>query len=135
MHTETQTFYEERILAVLVHIQGHLDDALDLETLGAVAHFSPFHFHRLFTAFVGDRDGRFPGNCKAGARLARGFRPNGKEPPDRVALCGKDRPGCLERFSILECVNFKTTSLFFRCYYRHRKCFCNLLGGNSPSRF
>jgi len=54
MHTETQTFYEERILAVLVHIQGHLDDALDLETLGAVAHFSPFHFHRLFTAFVGE---------------------------------------------------------------------------------
>jgi hypothetical protein len=27
MHTETQTFYEERILAVLVHILGHLDDA------------------------------------------------------------------------------------------------------------
>ncbi|MEO8622208.1 MAG: AraC family transcriptional regulator [bacterium] len=39
---------------VLEHIDRHLDQPLDLETLSGVAHFSAFHFHRLFTAWVGE---------------------------------------------------------------------------------
>lgn len=46
--------YTRRILAVLVHIQSHLDDDLDLESLAAVARFSPFHFHRVFRGLVGE---------------------------------------------------------------------------------
>ncbi len=46
--------YHERILAVLVHIQRHLDDDLDLDALAAIAHFSPFHFHRIFSGMVGE---------------------------------------------------------------------------------
>lgn len=42
------------MLAVLVHIQDHLDAELSLEALGKVAHLSPFHFHRIFTAFMGE---------------------------------------------------------------------------------
>ena len=51
-----QTFedYRRRMLAVLVHIQRHLDGELSLEELAAVASFSPFHFHRLFRGLVGE---------------------------------------------------------------------------------
>ena len=42
------------IVAVLVHIQHNLDQALSLEKLASVAHFSPFHFHRLFRGFMGE---------------------------------------------------------------------------------
>ncbi len=44
----------EPLLATLVHIQTHLDGDLSLSTLAAQAGFSPYHFHRLFTAFVGE---------------------------------------------------------------------------------
>jgi AraC family transcriptional regulator len=42
------------MLRVLLHIQSHLDEALPLEELAKVACFSPFHFHRLFRAMVGE---------------------------------------------------------------------------------
>ncbi len=46
--------YKERILAVLLHIQRNLDDELSIEELARVAHFSPFHFHRIFRGLVGE---------------------------------------------------------------------------------
>ena len=42
------------MLRVLVHIQRHLDETLSLEDLAAVAHFSAFHFHRVFRGMVGE---------------------------------------------------------------------------------
>jgi AraC family transcriptional regulator len=54
MSEETQRIYAERMLRVLVHIQTHLDDALNLEELAGVAHFSPYHFHRIFRGMVGE---------------------------------------------------------------------------------
>jgi AraC family transcriptional regulator len=46
--------YKARMLRVLVHIQQHLDDALGLEELAAVACFSPYHFHRVFRGMIGE---------------------------------------------------------------------------------
>jgi AraC family transcriptional regulator len=54
MRSQTHQSYKERILQVLIHIQGHLDEALSLEDLAAVAHFSPYHFHRVFRGMVGE---------------------------------------------------------------------------------
>lgn len=50
----TDRTYTERILAVLVHIQRNLDEELSLGELARVAHFSPFHFHRIFRGLVGE---------------------------------------------------------------------------------
>lgn len=50
----TRTVYHERILKVLVHIQEHLDEDLSVEELASIAHFSPFHFHRIFRGMVGE---------------------------------------------------------------------------------
>ncbi|MGQ0604195.1 MAG: helix-turn-helix domain-containing protein, partial [Anaerolineales bacterium] len=46
--------YEQALLAALVHIQTHLDAELPLEALAERAGFSPYHFHRTFTYFVGE---------------------------------------------------------------------------------
>jgi AraC family transcriptional regulator len=54
MKEATASGYHERILRVLVHIQDHLDDPLDLESLASIACFSPFHFHRIFRAMAGE---------------------------------------------------------------------------------
>jgi AraC family transcriptional regulator len=33
----------------------HLDEPFDLDKLAALTHFSPFHFHRVYTAMMGER--------------------------------------------------------------------------------
>jgi len=51
--------YAGRMQRVTEHIDRHLDQTLDLDTLAAVAHFSPFHFHRLFLAWMGETVGDY----------------------------------------------------------------------------
>lgn len=51
--------YTRRMNRVLEHIDQHLDQALELAELAAIAHFSPFHFHRLFSAWVGETLGDY----------------------------------------------------------------------------
>ncbi len=36
------------------HIDRHLDRQLDLSSIAAIANFSPFHFHRIFTMMTGE---------------------------------------------------------------------------------
>jgi len=54
MRSETVQSYKQRILRVLIHIQNHLDEAMPLDDLAGIAHFSPFHFHRIFRGMVGE---------------------------------------------------------------------------------
>ncbi|MGE0800986.1 MAG: GyrI-like domain-containing protein [Lautropia sp.] len=56
---EARAEFTRRMNRVLDHIDRHLDGSLDLETLAAVAHFSPFHFHRLFAAWMGETLGDY----------------------------------------------------------------------------
>ena len=56
---DSRVEYERRIHRVLEHIDQHLDERLDLASLAAVAHFSPFHFHRLFAAWTGETLGDY----------------------------------------------------------------------------
>jgi AraC family transcriptional regulator len=46
--------YVARINRVIDHIDSHLADALDLAKLAGVAHFSAWHFHRVFQAMTGE---------------------------------------------------------------------------------
>lgn len=54
MENRTRRSYQEGILRSLVQIQHHLDDELPLTELATVAHFSPWHFHRIFRGMVGE---------------------------------------------------------------------------------
>ncbi len=54
MREDTITDYDERMNRVLAYIQQNLDQSLSLETIAAQACFSPFHFHRIFSAYVNE---------------------------------------------------------------------------------
>src|SRR5947209_7922291 len=54
MKPSTEQDYRERIVRVVLHIQRHLDDELDLDRLASVAAFSRFHFHRIFRGMTGE---------------------------------------------------------------------------------
>jgi AraC family transcriptional regulator len=51
--------YRRRMHAVVEYIDRHLHDNLDLAVLAEVAHFSAFHFHRLFQALMGESLGDY----------------------------------------------------------------------------
>jgi AraC family transcriptional regulator len=51
--------FTRRMHRACAHIDSHLDQPLDLESVAAVAHFSAFHFHRLFTAWAGETVGEY----------------------------------------------------------------------------
>jgi len=46
--------YYYRINRVVDYIDAHLDEEHTLENLSEVAHFSPFHFHRIFRVLTGE---------------------------------------------------------------------------------
>jgi AraC family transcriptional regulator len=52
--TGTVNDHRERLNRVLVYIQNNIDQPLSLAPLAAVANFSPFHFHRIFSAYIGE---------------------------------------------------------------------------------
>jgi len=87
----------QRFQRVLDHIDGHTDEAFDLESLSALAAFSPHHFHRQFGALVGLPLGRYV----AFSRMKRAsyllvFHPD--VPVVEIAmLCGYEGPEAFAR--------------------------------------
>ena len=60
MHSKaTIDDYRRRINIVLSYIDKNLDEKLDLETLSAVSHFSPYHFHRIMKAYLNEPLGSY----------------------------------------------------------------------------
>lgn len=51
--------YAQRMNRVIDHIDRHLSEDIDLTHLAGVANFSPFHFHRLFSAWMGETLGSY----------------------------------------------------------------------------
>jgi AraC family transcriptional regulator len=77
--------YALRINRVIDYIESNLDKELLLETLADVACFSPYHFHRIFSAVVGESLGQFIQRLRlerAASRLAN----NPKESITEIAL-------------------------------------------------
>ena len=56
---DSRAEYATRMHRVVEFIDRQLDQSLDLETLAGIAHFSPFHFHRLFSAWMGETLGDY----------------------------------------------------------------------------
>ena len=56
MVTDTQTVaeYSECIEDVMRYIREHINEPIDRETLASIAGFSVPHFHRVFTAHMGE---------------------------------------------------------------------------------
>ncbi len=56
---DSRSEYESRMHRVLAYIDQHLEQPISLDTLAEVAHFSPFHFHRLFSAWMRETFGDY----------------------------------------------------------------------------
>jgi len=56
---DNRSVYAERLHRVLEYIDRNLDRPLDLDTLAGVAHFSAYHFHRVFRAWAGETLGDY----------------------------------------------------------------------------
>jgi len=54
-----RSVYARRVNRAIDHIQANLDGDLSLHALARVAHLSPYHFHRVFKAHVGETLHRF----------------------------------------------------------------------------
>jgi AraC family transcriptional regulator len=62
--TAYRSEYTRRLNRVLDHINAHLAENLTLEELADVANFSPYHFHRLFSAWMGETLGDYLRRCR-----------------------------------------------------------------------
>jgi AraC family transcriptional regulator len=89
--------YQERFAQVLAHIESHSEQCLSVEELSSLAAFSPHHFHRQFSAFLGMsvyRYTQFIRMRRASWRLA--FRP--EMPIGEIALAtGYEGPEAFAR--------------------------------------
>ena len=89
--------YAGRINRVIDHIEANLAGDLTLETLAGVAAFSPFHFHRIFRAMVGETLSAFIRRRRV-EKAASLLLANPARPVTQVALeCGFSTPAAFAR--------------------------------------
>lgn len=71
--TTTTEEYQQCVNVVIEYINNHLGEEIDLELLAEISHFSPYHFHRIMKAFLGEPLGAFIVRMRAetAARLLR----------------------------------------------------------------
>lgn len=55
----TTSDYQQRLNRVVEYIRMHLDEPIDLRTLAEISAFSPYHFHRIVSALLGEPIGEF----------------------------------------------------------------------------
>jgi DNA gyrase inhibitor len=55
----TQEEYQKCVNNVIEYINTHLGEEIDLKSLAKISHFSPFYFHRIMKAFLGEPIGTF----------------------------------------------------------------------------
>lgn len=72
----TKEEYLKRINVIVEYINNHLDENIDLGMLAEMSGFSPWHFHRIVRAFLGEPVGAFiiPGTCRDCSSLVTLFR-------------------------------------------------------------
>lgn len=65
--------YQKQINIIVEYINNHLDQAVDLTRLAEISHLSPYHFHRITRAFMGEPIGAYIVRVRleAAARLIR----------------------------------------------------------------
>lgn len=88
--------YRRRINQVIDYLNDHLDRSVSLEELASVAFFSPFHFHRLFVAMMGETVNAFT-NRMRNEKAARLLRFSERSVADISAECGFSSPATLSR--------------------------------------
>ncbi len=89
MATDTPSDYYERINRVTRYIREHLDEPLNRDELAARAGFSVSHFHRIFTAYVGENIAAYVRRARM-ERAARQLLGGRTQVTDIALACGYD---------------------------------------------
>lgn len=97
-----QKEYISRINRVIDHIDNNLEEDLSLTTLANIALFSPYHFHRIFSAFVGETLNDFVKRIRL-------------EKAARLLVYEPDRPIT----EVAEACGYKSLSAFCRRFKTH----------------
>lgn len=88
--------YDQRIRQVMDYVNRHLDQPLLLESLAGEAGFSPFHFHRIFSAMVGETPADYVNRLRL--ERAANLLLKSEQPVTEIALaCGFSSPAVLAR--------------------------------------
>lgn len=88
---ETRQDYLQRINHLTEYINTHLDEELNLHMLAEKSHFSPYHFHRVVKAFLGEPLGSFVNRLRV-ERAARALRYTDTAVQDIAFSVGYDSP-------------------------------------------
>lgn len=59
MKQNNKAFYRERLNLIIEYINNHLDTKIEIKTLAKLSCFSPFHFHRISRALLGEPIGKY----------------------------------------------------------------------------
>jgi len=94
--------YIARINRIMEYIEQHIDQPIKLDVMAQIAHFSPFHFHRIFTVVVGET----PANFLQRIRI------------EKAAQQLKDSPSKVIGDIAYSC-GFSSVSLFSRTFRKH----------------
>lgn len=60
----TKQEHQKKINMVIDYISNHLDEKLDLDKLSSISAISPYHFHRIMKAYVGEPIGSYIIRCR-----------------------------------------------------------------------
>lgn len=102
--------YLDRINRVLAHVLDHLESDLTLAALADIACFSPWHFHRIFIALMGETPDDYVRRLRLEKAASRLIKQPDMSLTEIAGLCG-----------------FSTSALFSRNFAKHY--------GMSPSAF
>jgi len=80
--------YVSRINCVIDHIESNIDTDLSLRNLAGVAGFSPFDFHRIFRAMVGETLNQFIQRIRIERAAAKLIRNPNKSITQTALECG-----------------------------------------------
>ncbi len=86
--TDTSLDYVQRVNRAIDYIVSRLDEPLPLETVARVAHFSPFHFHRVFKSLMGETLNEFTKRVRLERALQMLWHHRGLSLTDIALACG-----------------------------------------------
>jgi AraC family transcriptional regulator len=68
-----KAFYEEKLNLIVEYIHNNLDGKIDIKLLAEISNFSPFHFHRISRALLGEPIGAYISRTRveAAAKMVR----------------------------------------------------------------
>jgi AraC family transcriptional regulator len=94
--TENWADYRDCLEVVTSYIHSHIDGELHLEHLAGLTGFSPFHFHRIFAALMGETLAEYVRRARLGAAVQRLLHSN--QPVTEIALAvGYETPAAFTK--------------------------------------